>query len=147
VNAFCEPRPGFCWSTVGPPVCAAPDTPIATPDGDRPIAELAPGDLVYSVDGSGIAVVPIARVGKRAVRGHRVIAVRLASGTLHVSALQPTADGRSFGDLAAGGTLDGIQVLSAREVPYLHAFTHDILPLSSSGAYFAGGALIGSTLR
>jgi hypothetical protein len=30
------------------PVCASPDTPIATPSGDRPIAGLRVGDLVYS---------------------------------------------------------------------------------------------------
>jgi hypothetical protein len=27
------------------PICAAPDTPIATPEGDRPIASLRPGEL------------------------------------------------------------------------------------------------------
>jgi hypothetical protein len=31
-------------------ICASPDTPIATPDGDKPIASLHAGDLVYSVD-------------------------------------------------------------------------------------------------
>jgi hypothetical protein len=31
-------------------------------------------------------------------------------------------------------------------VPYLHDATYDILPDSSSGAYFASGVLIGSTL-
>lgn len=29
---------------------------------------------------------------------------------------------------------------------YRHAFTYDILPASDTGAYFAGGALVGSTL-
>jgi hypothetical protein len=31
--------------------------------------------------------------------------------------------------------------------PALHPFTYDILPDSESGAYYAGGALIGSTLK
>ena len=31
-------------------------------------------------------------------------------------------------------------------VPYAHDFTYDILPASDSGTYFAGGALVGSTL-
>jgi hypothetical protein len=45
------------------PICAAPDTPIATPQGERSIAELRVGDLVYSVDNDAIVAVPIARVG------------------------------------------------------------------------------------
>jgi len=40
--------------------CASPDTPIATPDGERPIAELREGDLVYSVDGG--AIVPVGEI-------------------------------------------------------------------------------------
>jgi hypothetical protein len=31
--------------------------------------------------------------------------------------------------------------------PARHPFTYDILPDSESGAYYAGGALIGSTLK
>jgi hypothetical protein len=38
------------------------------------------------------------------------------------------------------------QVVEAATVPYAHEATHDILPGSETGAYFAGGALIGSTL-
>jgi hypothetical protein len=130
------------------PICAAPDTPIATPHGERAIAELAPGDLVYSVDASGIVVVPIAQVGSTLVANHRVVHVELAGGTvLEISAGHPTADGRTFADLLAGGQLDpNHAILSAEMVEYAHARTYDILPGSSAGTYFAGGALIGSTL-
>ena len=128
--------------------CASPDTPVATPDGERPIAELAVGDLVYSVDAQGIVAVPVARAWKRAVRGHEVVEVQLESGALlRISAGHPLVDGRTFGDLPAGGVLDGVSVVATRRIPYEHAFTHDILPASSSGAYFAGGVLIGSTLH
>jgi len=41
---------------------------------------------------------------------------------------------------------DGVRVLDARLVDYDEGFTYDILPASDSGTYFAGGALIGSTL-
>ena len=130
------------------PICAAPDTPIATPQGERAIAGLAPGDLVYSVDASGIVVVPIVRVGSTPVVNHRVVHVELAGGTvLEISAGHPTADGRTFADLLAGGRLDpNHTILSAEMVAYAHTRTYDILPGSSTGTYFAGGALIGSTL-
>jgi hypothetical protein len=131
------------------PICAAPDTPIATPLGDRPIAGLLPGDLVYSVDETGIVVVPILEVGSTAVVNHRVVRVELSSGAvLEISAGHPTADGRTFADLLEGGKLDRDHVVAAAElVPYAYSHTYDILPKSSTGTYFAGGALIGSTLR
>ncbi len=130
------------------PICAAPDTPIATPQGERPISELAPGDWVYSVDSAGIVVVPILRVGSTPVVNHRVVRVELSGGrVLEVSAGHPTADGRTFADLLAGGQLDRDHaIVTAEMVPYAHARTYDILPDSSSGTYFASGALIGSTL-
>lgn len=128
-------------------VCASPETPIATPDGDRAIADLRPGDLVYSVEGEAVVAVPIARVNRAPVQHHQVVRVALANGrVLSVSAPHPTADGRTFGDLRAGDALDGTLVLSAELVPYAFTHTYDILPASSTGAYYAGGALIGSTL-
>lgn len=79
--------------------------------------------------------------------GHRVIEVALRDGaTLHISAAHPTADGRTFGQLRAGDWLGGREVTSTAVVPYAHDATYDILPDSDTGTYFAGGALIGSTL-
>ena len=127
--------------------CAHPDTPIATPDGDRRIAELAVGDLVYSVHGEQIVAVPIRRVNMTAVSDHEVIRVTLAGGVvLEISDGHPTADGRTFGDLETGGELDGAPITGVERVGYPLRFTHDILPDSDTGAYFAGGVLIGSTL-
>jgi len=128
-------------------MCAAPDTPIATPDGDRPIAELEVGDLVYSVHGSAVVVVPIVATHRQPVSGHRVMRVVLEGGAeLSITGGHPTADGRSFADLRPGDTLGELRVLHAREVPYEHPYTHDILPGSDTGTYFAAGALVGSTL-
>jgi hypothetical protein len=128
--------------------CAAPDTAIATPDGERPIASLAVGDLVYSVDHEQLTVVPIARVARTPAIGHHVVRVTLATGAvLEISARHPTADGRSFADLRQGAELDGLEIVNASVIPYAHAFTYDILPASDSGTYYAAGALIGSTLR
>jgi hypothetical protein len=134
---------GYC------PVCAAPDTPIATPSGERPIAALRVGDLVYSVNDGAILPVPVVRVGHTSVHAHRVVRVELEGGrVLEISPGHPTADGRSFGDLTAGSLLDSQhRVVAASLEPYSHDATYDILPGSTTGTYFAAGALVGSTLK
>jgi len=130
------------------PDCNAPGTPIATPNGSRPVAELRPGDLVYSVHRGELTAVPVTLVRSKPQRNHHVMRVVLESGTtLEISATHPTADGRVLGDLAPGDQLDGVRVVSAELVPYVHSHTYDILPASDTGTYYAGGALIGSTLR
>lgn len=130
------------------PVCAAPETPIATPDGDRPIASLRVGDWVYSVDHDAVVAVPLVRVNRTPVFAHHVMRVVLEGGaTLEVSPGHPTADGRSFGELTRGALLDGQhRIVSVKLVPYTRNATYDILPASNTGTYFAAGALIGSTL-
>jgi len=136
------------WLQGDCPICAAPTTPVATPSGDRPIASLHVGDLVYSVDHEAIVVVPLLRVGKTPVSAHHVMRIVLADGAvLEVSPGHPTADGRTFGELRPGGALDAQHsVTSADLVAYDYDATYDVLPASTSGTYFAAGALIGSTL-
>jgi hypothetical protein len=127
--------------------CASPDTPIATPTGDVPIAELQIGDLVYSVDRDAIVAVPIVQLHRQPARGHAVPRLFLENRqTLEISAGHPTADGRTFGDLGSGDRLGGIRIKWVLQVPYRFDFTYDILPASSTGTYFAAGAWIGSTL-
>ena len=70
-----------------------------------------------------------------------------SESTLEISPTHPTTDGRVLGDLDQSDRLDGIRVVSAELVPYTHSHTYDILPASDTGAYYAGGVLIGSTLR
>jgi hypothetical protein len=139
-NGTCPPGCPAC-------VCASPDTPIATPRGEVPIAELRVGDLVYSVDHEAVVAVPVLRVNRAPVHDHHVVRVSLENGhVLSISAPHPTADGRTFGDLRAGDMLDGAIITRVEVVPYQHPFTYDILPASGSGTYYAGGARIGSTL-
>jgi len=127
--------------------CAAPDTPIATPDGERFIADLRPGDLVYSVDGVQIRAVPIARVNRTPVVNHRVLRVTFESGrSIEMTAGHPLSDGRPLSSLLPGSELLGGTVRSVSDVPYRHDATFDILPDSTSAAYFASGVLVGSTL-
>jgi hypothetical protein len=94
-----------------------------------------------------MTVAPILRTNRTLVSGHRVVRAVLATGTvLEISPGHPTAEGRTFADLREGDVLDGVEVRSARLVPYAHDATYDILPDTDSGAYFAGGVLVGSTL-
>jgi hypothetical protein len=133
---------------VGGNKCAAPDTPIATPTGERPIAELRPGDLVFSADDGALVAVPLLQVSRTPAAGHVVVHLVTARGAvLDVSGPHPTADGRHFADLKVGDTLDGAAIVRREVVPYPHAFTYDILPASSTGTYVAAGMLIGSTLK
>lgn len=116
--------------------------------GERAIASLNVGDLVLSVDHGRVTAVPLLETHRTAVRDHRVKRITLATGAvLEISGGHPTADGRPFAALFTGAWLGGVQIVAADEIPYAHAYTYDILPDSDSATYFAGGVLIGSTLR
>ncbi len=139
-NGTCDPGCPDC-------VCASPESPIATPTGERPISEIQAGDLVFSVDQGKTVAVPVLRVNRARVTDHRVIKLTFENGrTLAMSALHPTADGRTFGELNFGDELFGLRLVSVESIPYEHEFTYDILPASDTGAYFAADALVGSTL-
>jgi hypothetical protein len=136
------------WGIENCPICAAADTPIATPDGERPISELKAGDPVYSVDEWGVVVVPILRVGSAPVSSHSMIRVVFDGGrAIEMSPAHPTAGGVPFSRLVAGERLDDLHTIASVEMrPYRQSRTYDILPASSTGTYFAAGALVGSTL-
>jgi hypothetical protein len=129
-------------------MCASPDTPIDTPSGERPIADLQVGDMVYSIDDGAIVAVPIARVNQTAVLpSHAMVQVTLGNGrTLEMSGGHPLASGVRFEELAPGALLDGTEVVRVETVAYDLGFTYDILPASSTGTYFAAGVQLGSTL-
>jgi hypothetical protein len=129
-------------------MCAAPDTPIETPDGERAIDSLAVGDRVVSVERGVRVIVPIARVVRTpAPPSHVIVQVVLADGRIvEMSPGHPTADGRTFADLAPGERLGEVAIAGVQLVPYAHSYTVDILPASTSGVYFAAGAAVGSTL-
>jgi Hint domain len=131
----------------GCPICLAATSRIATPDGEIPVAELRPGMLVWTIDAGRRVAAPISVVGHtHAPFGHRVIRVVLADGRAVVASPgHPTADGRRVGDLNPGDLLDGSRVITTESIPYV-GDTWDLLPLSSTGAYWADGVLLGSTL-
>jgi hypothetical protein len=138
---------GTCPAGCALCVCASPDSAIATPTGERPIADLQAGDLVYSVHGGQVVVVPILRTVHVPAPDHVIVEVTLENGrVIEMSPRHPTADGRTFADLRAGGSLQGVAIASVAMKPFRFAETYDILPDSDTGAYFAAGALVGSTL-
>lgn len=138
---------GTCPQGCSQCVCASPDSPIATPAGERPIRDLAAGDLVYSVHRGQVVAVPILEAVHVAAPDHVVIEVTLENGrTVDMSPKHPTADGRTFGALRAGDSLEGQAITRVRSKPFAFPETYDILPDSDTGTYFAAGALVGSTL-
>jgi hypothetical protein len=142
-SGHCRSDDGTCYTCK----CASPDTPIATPDGDRPIASLRAGDLVYSLDGEQIRAGPIVRVNRVRAVNHHVLRLRFTNGaTFDMSPGHPLADGRALSALEPGSALMGGTVESVETIAYAHPYTYDILPASASGTYFASGVLVGSTL-
>jgi len=131
----------------GCPICLAATDRIATPGGPIPVTELHPGMLVWTVDAGKRVAAPIAIVRHTpAPFGHRVIWVVLADGRAVVTSPgHPTGDGRRVGALNPGDLLDGSRIISMDLMPYA-GDTWDLLPLSSTGEYWANGVLLGSTL-
>jgi hypothetical protein len=111
------------------------------------VAELREGDLVLSVHRGEVVAVPVVATGSMRVYEHAVVRLTLDNGqTVHISGSHPTGDGRRLDALAPGDRLGDVQVVATELVPYPHERTYDILPASDTGTYFAGGALMGSTL-
>jgi hypothetical protein len=131
------------------PICLARGTRIDTPAGPVEVERLRDGDTVWTVDleGRRVAGVVVALGAMSAPVGHRVVHLVLADAReVWVSPGHPTADGRRVGDLRPGDELDGARVVSAELEAYRGGATFDLLPAGATGAYWANGILIGSTL-
>jgi hypothetical protein len=110
---------------------------------------LREGDPVWTIDASGRRVAGIVEeVGSTEVpRSHRVVHLVLDDGReAWVSPGHPLPDGRAVGSLRPDDLIDGARVLSADLVDYTGGRTFDLLPSGPTGAYWAGGILLGSTL-
>ncbi|MDE3113900.1 MAG: Hint domain-containing protein [Chloroflexota bacterium] len=131
------------------PICLARGTRIATPHGDVAVEDLRVGDVVWTLDAGGRRVAaPLVDIGSMPVPPtHEVVHLALDDGrSVFASPGHPTADGRHVGDLVVGDELDGAHVTSTERVPYAGGATFDVLPAGASGAYWADGVLLGSTL-
>jgi hypothetical protein len=132
------------------PICLALGTRIATPGGERAVQDLRAGDVVWTVAADGArASAPLIAVGSTPVPPtHQVVHLTLDDGrAVFVSPGHPTIDGRHVGELAMGDTFEGSRVASAERVAYGGGATYDILPAGATGAYWANGVRLGSTLH
>ena len=131
------------------PICLAASTLIATPAGDVRVVDIEPGMLVWTAapDGKRVAV-PVREVGSTPVPpGHLMVHLKLTDGReLLASPGHRTGDGRALGALAFGDQLDGSTLTLWELIPYAGDRTYDLLPNGPSGAYWANGILLSSTL-
>jgi hypothetical protein len=131
------------------PICLARGTMIATPGGDVAVEAIQPGDPVWTRDRRGRRVSAVVdQIGSIAVPvGHEVVHVVLVDGrSLFVSPGHPMTDGRPVATLRPGDEYSGSTVVSADRVVYGGGRTFDLLPSGPTGAYWANGIELGSTL-
>jgi hypothetical protein len=132
------------------PICLSLGTQIDTPDGPIAVEQLRLGGPVWTLDAAGrrIAGTVIALGSTQAPKDHHVIKLRLADGrSVTASPGHPLLDGRLLGDLRVGDVVDGSRVVSVNSLPYGSSETFDLVASGPTGAYFAGGIPLGSTLR
>lgn len=135
-------RPGGC------PICLPAGTRIATPGGRVPVEQIAPGDVVWTVDVAGSRVAaPVAQVVRRGTAGpHLLLRLSLADGRVLVAAgAHPAVDGMYLRQLRRGQTYDSAMIVSVGWVPSGVPATFDILPAGPTGTYWADGIPVGST--
>ncbi len=134
----------------GCPVCLAKGTFISTPSGFVAVENLQVGMKVWTINNQGEKIeVKIAKIGKTPVPDtHYVTHLKLKDGReLVVSPNHPTIDGKKIGTLVSGDVIDSSEIISTSLERYTSAYTYDILPEGNTGAYWADGILIGSTLK
>ncbi len=132
------------------PLCLSENTIIGTPNGPGNIKNLKTGMTIFTQDSSGnLQTGTILKTGRTlAPPGHMMVHVVLSDKReLYVSPNHPTADGRFFGELLVGDTLDGSKIKNVEHVPYNGTYTYDILPSGQTGFYWANGILVESTLK
>ena len=131
------------------PICLARGTLIDTPAGPVQVERLRLDDPIWTLaaDGRRVAGSVIAVGSMAAPPDHVVVRLVLEDGrTVTASPSHPLADGRLIGDLRPGDVLDGSSVANAVREAYTSTATFDLVSSGETGAYFAGGIPLGSTL-
>jgi len=131
------------------PICLAAATRIATPGGPVRVTDLKLGDPVWTAaaDGSRLPGRVTALGSVAFPLGHDAIRIELSDGrSVTASSGHPTADLRTVGELRVGDRLDGATVVAVTALRLNDGATYDLLPSGPTGAYWADGVLLGSTL-
>jgi len=137
--------------------CLPPETLVDTPFGPRPLPTLKPGEPIFSKNRDGVRIVArvVAVKSVPVVSSHKLFSATLADGRkLLGSASHPLADadadadadGRWLGQLRVGDRVDGTEVSTIEQIPFVGTFLWDVLVDSPTGIYFVGGVPLGSTL-
>lgn len=131
------------------PICLAGGALIDRPEGPRPVQELQPGMVVWTMDLSGARVAAVI-LRSRSVPvpdGFTLVQLVLIDGReLLASPGHPLADGRWLGDIVVGDVVDGALVVQAERIQAAGSATYDLLPAGDTGLYWANGILVRSTL-
>jgi hypothetical protein len=153
-----DPPPGWSWLSPdeaqsrelhGCPRCLPADAAIATPGGEVAIADLRPGDPVWTLDAAGARIeARVLAVRSTPARdGHALARLTLDDGrVVAASAPHPIGDGRELGALRAGDLVDGARVRSVERIVMSGDRTWDLTVSGPTGLYLAGGVALRSTL-
>lgn len=121
----------------GAAACLHPESRIETPEGSVRVADLNPGDMVWS-ESKGGARIP-AKVVATAQRYvglvHQMLEIHAPGGVFFVTPTHPLPSGSLIGNVHGG-----MLVMNDRE------FTCDIAVDGPTGVYFVNGFALGSTL-
>ncbi len=130
--------------------CLALGTKISSLKGRIAVERLKKNDLVWTVDARGNKMLqPIIRIKKTYVGNSHIICSLFLSDKrqISVSPLHPLFSEQSaVKDLKKGDIYNDAMVIKNEIQFYRSFYTFDILPAGESGAYFANGILLGSTL-
>ena len=129
--------------------CLPGNSSISAPNGFISAKHLKIGYSVWTIDRFNNKVKEIiTKTNKRRVsKGHKMAHIILEDGRkLIVSPGHPTIDNKELGSLKKGQLLDNSKIISIQIMPYKEKYTYDILPFGDTGAYWANGIPIGSTL-
>lgn len=129
--------------------CLLDSSLISVFGGSIRVKNLKSGGLVWTINkhGNKVQTSILLKTKRRVSQGHKMAHIVLEDGRkLTVSPGHPTIDNKELGSLKKGQILDGSKIASIKILPYKGKYTHDILPSGDTGAYWANGILIGSTL-
>ena len=132
------------------PICLSRDALIATPNGAVAVQDLLVGMAVWTSDSAGnrIPAVVLQTIRREGAPGSLGLQLQLEDGRhLLVSPSHPSLDGRLLASYTVGDMLDGSPIRSLTLAPFPDNFTYDLLPSGPTGAYWADGIALRSTLR